>query len=101
MSRALADDSMNLIGEDGWWIGSTWDDENFGSPLSFDASENGLWNGQFVPPPPRPPFLEESVLSDGLTTCDMCSWATKDDHLLATNSTIGENLIQLAAMNLI
>ncbi|XP_017490508.1 PREDICTED: uncharacterized protein LOC108378715 [Rhagoletis zephyria] len=52
------------------------DDDLFGSPLAFDASENGLWNGRFVPPPPRPPFFpDEPVLSDGLTTCDLCSWA--------------------------
>ncbi|XP_054734585.1 uncharacterized protein LOC129242050, partial [Anastrepha obliqua] len=51
-------------------------DDLFGSPLAFDASENGLWNGRFVPPPPRPPFfVDEPVLSDGLTTCDLCSWA--------------------------
>ncbi|XP_017840821.2 uncharacterized protein LOC108598632 [Drosophila busckii] len=52
------------------------DDELFGSPMAFDASEQGLWNGRFVPPPPRPPFfVDEPVLSDGLTTCDLCSWA--------------------------
>ncbi|KAH8297599.1 hypothetical protein KR054_004135 [Drosophila jambulina] len=52
------------------------DDDLFGSPMAFDASENGLWNGRFVPPPPRPPFfVDEPVLSDGLTTCDLCSWA--------------------------
>ncbi|KAI8116522.1 hypothetical protein CVS40_11433 [Lucilia cuprina] len=52
------------------------DNDLFGSPLAFDASENGLWNGRFVPPPPRPPFfVDEPVLSDGLTTCDLCSWA--------------------------
>ncbi|CRL04448.1 CLUMA_CG017532, isoform A [Clunio marinus] len=28
----------------------------------------------FVPPPPRPPYLEQLV-SDGLTTCDLCGWA--------------------------
>ncbi|XP_017017909.1 uncharacterized protein [Drosophila kikkawai] len=52
------------------------DDDLFGSPMAFDGSENGLWNGRFVPPPPRPPFfVDEPVLSDGLTTCDLCSWA--------------------------
>ncbi|EDV96500.1 uncharacterized protein LOC6556789 [Drosophila grimshawi] len=52
------------------------DDDLFGSPMAFDASEQGLWNGRFVPPPPRPPFfVDEPVLSDGLTTCDLCSWA--------------------------
>ncbi|KAH8304022.1 hypothetical protein KR018_005917 [Drosophila ironensis] len=52
------------------------DDDLFGSPMAFDASEQGLWNGRFVPPPPRPPFfVDEPVLSDGPTTCDLCSWA--------------------------
>ncbi|KAH8379796.1 hypothetical protein KR009_007299 [Drosophila setifemur] len=52
------------------------DDDLFGSPMAFDASDQGLWNGRFVPPPPRPPFfVDEPVLSDGLTTCDLCSWA--------------------------
>ncbi|XP_030385899.1 uncharacterized protein LOC115632787 [Scaptodrosophila lebanonensis] len=51
-------------------------DDLYGSPLAFDASEHGLWNGRFVPPPPRPPFfVDEPVLTDGLTTCDLCSWA--------------------------
>ncbi|XP_067648079.1 LOW QUALITY PROTEIN: uncharacterized protein [Eurosta solidaginis] len=51
-------------------------DDLFGSPLAFGASENGLWNGGFVPPPPRPPFfVDEPVWSDGLTRCDLCTWA--------------------------
>ncbi|KAL5291872.1 hypothetical protein ACFFRR_010947 [Megaselia abdita] len=53
------------------------DDDLFGSPMPFDASENGLWNGRFVPPPPRPPFLmDDPIISEGLSsTCDLCSWA--------------------------
>lgn len=92
---SLPDDSSLLVNDDAsaWWRGL--DGErglSFGSaPLSFDATDSGLFNGNFVPPPPRPPFLDESAQFDGLTTCGMCSWATKNDHLLATNSTLGES----------
>lgn len=60
--------------EEDWWSNAI-EEDTFESPLAFDASENGLWNGRFVPPPPRPPFLDESVAADGLTTCDLCTWA--------------------------
>lgn len=67
------------------------DDDLFGSPLVFDASENGLWNGRFVPPPPRPPFfVDEPVLSDGLTTCDLCSWAMPTKSTFIFEGTIGK-----------
>lgn len=96
MSPSLPDDTLVLLNDDSsssWWIGLE-TERKFGSPLSFDATESGLFNGNFVPPPPRPPFLDESAQFDGLTTCGMCSWATKNDHLLATNnnnSTIGRD----------
>nr|XP_023028032.1 uncharacterized protein LOC111516079 [Leptinotarsa decemlineata] len=45
------------------------------SPIPLDASEGGFFSGNFVPPPPRPLFLDDSVTPDGLTTCDLCSWA--------------------------
>ncbi|KAH8274270.1 hypothetical protein KR026_002578 [Drosophila bipectinata] len=60
--------------DEDWWANAI-EVDTFDSPLAFDASENGLWNGHFVPPPPRPPFLDESVAADGLTTCDLCTWA--------------------------
>lgn len=60
--------------DDDFWLNAI-EEDTFQSPLAFDASENGLWNGRFVPPPPRPPFLDESVAADGLTTCDLCTWA--------------------------
>uniref|UniRef100_T1GGV3 Uncharacterized protein n=1 Tax=Megaselia scalaris TaxID=36166 RepID=T1GGV3_MEGSC len=60
--------------DDDWWANAL-EEDLFESPLAFDASENGLWNGRFVPPPPRPPFLDDSVATDGLTTCDLCTWA--------------------------
>lgn len=73
-----------------WWANAI-EDDTFFSPMPFDASESGLWNGRFVPPPPRPPFLENSVHSDGLTTCDLCSWAWHDKNSFSTlGDTIGE-----------
>lgn len=95
MSPSLPEDSIVLLNDDSsWWIAAGLDREwSFGSPLSFDATDSGLFNGNFVPPPPRPPFLDESAQFDGVTTCGMCSWATKNDHLLATNSTIGERML--------
>lgn len=60
--------------DDDFWLNAI-EEDTFESPLAFDGSENGLWNGRFVPPPPRPPFLDESVAADGLTTCDLCTWA--------------------------
>ncbi|XP_057333482.1 TSC22 domain family protein 1 isoform X2 [Microplitis mediator] len=44
---------------------------------------DSLWAviGSFVPPPPRPPFLpEERIATDGLTTCDLCTWALRNDR---------------------
>lgn len=64
----------NINDDDDFWLNAI-EEDTFESPLAFDASENGLWNGRFVPPPPRPPFLDESVAADGLTTCDLCTWA--------------------------
>lgn len=63
-----------LPDDDDWWSNAI-EEDTFSSPLPFDASENGLWNGRFVPPPPRPPFLDDNVAADGLTTCDLCTWA--------------------------
>lgn len=71
-SLLMADPFVNE--DDDWWSNAI-EEDTFTSPLAFDASENGLWNGRFVPPPPRPPFLDESVAADGLTTCDLCTWA--------------------------
>lgn len=79
---------MTPADDNSWWLTSGL--EHGGSPLVFDASERGLFNGNFLPPPPRPPFLDDSAQFDGLTTCGMCSWATKSDHLLLSNNTIGK-----------
>lgn len=74
--------------DDDWWSNAI-EVDTFDSPLAFDASENGLWNGHFVPPPPRPPFLDESVAADGLTTCDLCTWAWQR-NAYSLDGSIGE-----------
>lgn len=81
--------TYNLISEPADWWANAIEDDTFFSPMPFDASESGLWNGRFVPPPPRPPFLENTVLSDGLTTCDLCSWAWQDKNSF---SSLGESI---------
>lgn len=68
------DPSDASIKGDDWFAGVVEEDTIY-APLPFDASENGLWNGRFVPPPPRPPFLDDNIISDGVTTCDLCTWA--------------------------
>lgn len=60
---------------------------------------DSLWAviGSFVPPPPRPPFLpEERIATDGLTTCDLCTWALRNDRhsSFSLDGTLGK-LIQL------
>lgn len=56
---------------------------------------DSLWAviGSFVPPPPRPPYLpEEGVTTDGLTTCDLCSWAWRNDrHSFSLDGTLGKS----------
>uniref|UniRef100_A0A182YBS9 Uncharacterized protein n=1 Tax=Anopheles stephensi TaxID=30069 RepID=A0A182YBS9_ANOST len=56
----------------------------------IDTIDQSYWNGKFVPPPPRPPFLEESIAPDGLTTCDLCSWAWQDKGTLSLDGAIKE-----------
>ena len=48
--------------------------------------------GSFAPPPPRPPFLpEETLSSDELATCDLCSWALRNDrYSFSLDGTLGE-----------
>lgn len=82
-------DAYNQMANDAdWWLNAI-EEDSFDSPMPFDASENGLWNGRFVPPPPRPPFLDESVASDGLTTCDLCTWAWHDRNAFSLDGSIG------------
>ncbi|XP_058833770.1 uncharacterized protein LOC131691417 isoform X1 [Topomyia yanbarensis] len=56
----------------------------------IDTIDQSYWNGKFVPPPPRPPFLEETIAPDGLTTCDLCSWAWQDKGTLSLDGAIKE-----------
>lgn len=55
-----------------WWEGALEEDTTWYLPLE---GEGGLWAGGFPPPPPRPDFLDEDISPDGLTTCDLCTWA--------------------------
>lgn len=83
------DSSINYTLDLDWWANAG--NDNFFSPLIFDDSENGLWNGIFVPPPPRPPFLDENITIDGLTSCDLCTWARKSENsAFSLDGTIGE-----------
>lgn len=60
--------------------------------LPFDPSDSGLWNDRFVPPPPRPPFMDESsVITDGLTTCDLCSWAVQEKNAFSLEGSFGKD----------
>lgn len=58
--------------EDGDWYTNDW------RWRTEEEEELFFWGKPFVPPPPRPPYWEDTeslVLTDGLTTCDLCSWA--------------------------
>lgn len=59
-----------------WWEGAIEEDSTWTLPLD---GEDGLWSTGFLPPPPRPAFLDEHVTTDGLTTCDLCTWAWSDN----------------------
>ncbi|XP_017775947.1 PREDICTED: uncharacterized protein LOC108562190 isoform X2 [Nicrophorus vespilloides] len=67
----LSDDSTG-----DWW--SEVAEEDAVSALRLDDGDGGLWSGNFVPPPPRPLFLDDTATPDGVTTCDLCSWAWQD-----------------------
>lgn len=73
-----------------FWRSFADDHQLFESPQPYDATESGLWNGRFVPPPPRPPFMaDESVMPDGLTTCDLCSWAVHEKNAFSMEGSFG------------
>ena len=86
VTSSIEDDSF--AADSDWWLNAI-EVDSFDSPLPFDSSEGGLWNGRFVPPPPRPPFLDESVATDGLTTCDLCTWAWHDRNAFSLDGSIG------------
>lgn len=84
------------INDMNWFAGAA--EEELLHYTNVDA--DSLWAviGNFVPPPPRPPFLpEESIATDGLTTCDLCSWAWRNDrHSFSrktVDGTLGESFI--------
>lgn len=81
------DDDFNLALDAEFWSNAI-EEDSFYSPLPFDASERGLWNGRFVPPPPRPPFWDDSITSDGLTTCDLCTWASSERNAYGLDGSI-------------
>lgn len=83
-----ADDTSYTYDPD-WWANAI-EEDTFYSPLPFDNSEHGLWNGRFVPPPPRPPFLDDAVAADGLTTCDLCTWAWNDKNAFSLDGALGK-----------
>ncbi|BES89614.1 Hypothetical protein NTJ_02421 [Nesidiocoris tenuis] len=68
-----------------WWAGALEEDSTKGLELDSDEAS---WARGFLPPPPRPAFLEHEIHSDGLTTCDLCSWATSSYH--SSNNTAGD-----------
>ncbi|XP_021936848.1 uncharacterized protein LOC110838190 isoform X3 [Zootermopsis nevadensis] len=73
-----------------WWAGAV--EEDAIRPLPLDG-EGGLWTSSFIPPPPRPDFLDDRVTPDGLTTCDLCTWAWHERghfFLDPTHETSGE-----------
>ncbi|CAH0547727.1 unnamed protein product [Brassicogethes aeneus] len=62
-----------------------------GEELLFEPLES-FFNGNFLPPPPRPFFLDETATPDGLTTCDLCSWAWQNSNSIFTlEKAIGKN----------
>ncbi|KAK6629475.1 hypothetical protein RUM43_003292 [Polyplax serrata] len=60
------------ISDEDWWIDAIEVDTI--QTMSLDG-EGGLWSSAFVPPPPRPDFLDDDIATDGVTTCDLCTWA--------------------------
>ncbi|KAK9729507.1 hypothetical protein QE152_g15920 [Popillia japonica] len=76
----------NNLSSGDFWNGAS--EEDATSALALDASDGGLWSGNFIPPPPRPLFLDDSVTPDGLTTCDLCSWAWQNGNVFTLDATM-------------
>ncbi|KAJ9585895.1 hypothetical protein L9F63_020458 [Diploptera punctata] len=66
-----------------WWAGAA--EEDAIRSLSLDG-EGGLWTSSFVPPPPRPDFLDDHATPDGVTTCDLCTWAWHDRGIFSVDT---------------
>lgn len=69
--------AASSIGDPSWASDILGADEE--SPIPLDASEGGFFTGTFLPPPPRPLFLDDCATPDGVTTCDLCTWAWQQD----------------------
>ncbi|XP_014247826.1 uncharacterized protein LOC106665698 isoform X2 [Cimex lectularius] len=70
-----------------WWAEAHEED----TTRTFELeSEDGTWVNGFLPPPPRPHFLDRDIPTDGLTTCDLCTWASS--ALRPTNNTLGDTI---------
>ncbi|XP_066151135.1 uncharacterized protein [Euwallacea fornicatus] len=51
----------------------------------FDPCEGGFL--QFLPPPPRPLFLED-MIQDEVTACDLCTWAMQEKPIMTFRSRV-------------
>ena len=69
-----------------WWTGAVEEDAIRSLPLD---GEGGLWSSSFIPPPPRPDFLDDHATPDGLTTCDLCTWAWREKGIFSLDPTQG------------
>lgn len=92
-ASATSTNSVNPSVNDMDWFAGVAEEEL----LYYTGGSNdvdSLWAviGSFVPPPPRPPYLpEEGIATDGLTTCDLCSWALRNDrHSFSLDGTLGK-----------
>lgn len=92
-ASATSTNSVNPSVNDMDWFAGVAEEEL----LYYTGNSNdvdSLWAviGSFVPPPPRPPYLpEEGIATDGLTTCDLCSWALRNDrHSFSLDGTLGK-----------
>jgi hypothetical protein len=79
-------------GDMDWFAGVAEEELLYYSSLGNELDSLFAVVGSFVPPPPRPPYLpEETLPTDGLTTCDLCSWALRNDrYSFSLDGTLGK-----------
>ncbi|KAJ8668732.1 hypothetical protein QAD02_010395, partial [Eretmocerus hayati] len=66
---------------DSWWSGVAEEELFYYSSIDYELESLFAVVSSFVPPPPRPPYLpEDTPPTDGITTCDLCSWALRNDR---------------------
>ncbi|KAJ8919854.1 hypothetical protein NQ315_006383, partial [Exocentrus adspersus] len=74
-------------------------------PCPWTPAKGAFSPGGFVPPPPRPHFLDDSATPDGLTTCDLCSWAWQNGNgafaFDTTREVTGEWMLTLVIVSLV